>query len=187
MAVTLTADGIVYPTGTQSSVPFMYQHVDTSGTAIGSTQVTILQTPDWQTPAKSNGVMWMYIPQRNDSGTWGGHHLPLYYRINSGNWVGMGQSGYSQTDTTMAYNGGGRIDTQCQCWNFDFSSITSDFTVAFRVDAYRHDGDGAYLNSCDCISSGNSTYTFDYSANGTKTASGGAYSCGHIAWYGVGF
>jgi len=186
MPVTLTGSGIIYPSGTQSSAPFMYSHINTAGVSIGASAVTLMTTPDWQCPAKSNGVFWMYLPQRNDAGTWGGHHIPLYYRINSGNWVGMGQSGYSQTDTTMGHNGGGRIDTQTQCWNFDFSSITSNFTVAFRVDGYRHDGDGAYLNSCDCTSGGDSTYTFNHNAAGTKTASGGAYSCGHIAWYGVG-
>ena len=186
MAVTLTADGLVYPQGTQSSVPFMYQHVTGSSVSISSTQVTLCTTPDWKTPAKANGVMWTYLPQRNDQGSWGGHHIPLYYRINGGSWVSMGQSGYSQTDTTMANDSGGRIDTQCQCWNFDFSSITSDFTVAFRFDGYRHNGDGAFIGSCDTTSGGDSTYTFNYDGDGTKTARGGCYSQAHIAWYGVG-
>ena len=187
MAFTLTADGFTDgSTFTQSTAPFMYNHTDTAGTGIGSSNVELMTTPDWKTPPKAVGQVWIYLPQRNDSGSWGGHHITMYYRINSGSWVSMGQSGYSQTDTTMSYPNSGRIDTQCQSWGFDFSSITTNFTVAFRLDGYYHNGNGAYLSSCSTTSSGNSTYTFNYDSDGGRSANGGNYSCGHIAWFGQG-
>ena len=34
--------------------------------------------------------------------------------------------------------------------------------------------------------SGDSTYTFNYDADGNRTNVGGAYSCGHIIWLGQG-
>ena len=86
----------------------------------GSWSQTIT-SPDWGCPMRSVGTLYCYIPVRNDGGSWGGSYSRLYYRINSGSWEDCGNSGYSQTDTVMAYNGGGRIDTQTSVFNFDFS------------------------------------------------------------------
>ena len=53
MAFTLTADGFTDgSTFTQSTAPFMYNHTDTAGTSIGSSNVELMTTPDWKTPPK---------------------------------------------------------------------------------------------------------------------------------------
>ena len=102
MAFTLTADGFTDgSTFTQSTAPFMYNHTDTAGTSIGSSNVELMTTPDWKTPPKAVGQVWIYLHKEMIL-SWGGHHITMYYRINSGSWVNMGQSGYSQTDTTMS-------------------------------------------------------------------------------------
>jgi hypothetical protein len=188
MAITLTANGVIWPNGVhQTSTPFMYQHVNATSWAITTSFVQAITSPDWQTPARASGNLYLYLPQRNDGGTWGGGYTRLFYRINSGGWVNMGHSGYSQCDSVMSASGAGRIDCQTSIFNFDFSSITSNFTVAFRIDTLRHDGEGSMNGSCDITTGGNSTYTFNYAANGTRTPTGGAYSAAHMVWLGVGY
>ena len=165
----------------------MYNHRDGSGWGMntGSWSQTIT-TPDWGCPMRSGGSLYCYIPVRNDGGSWGGARARLYYRINSGSWEDCGHSGYSQTDTVMAYNGGGRIDTQTSVFNFDFSDYTSNFTVAFRMDYLTHNGNGGVNSSCDVTTGGDSTYTYNYDASGNRSAVGGNYSVAHMIWLGQG-
>ena len=86
----------------------------------------------------------------------------------------------------MAYNGGGRIDTQTSVFNFDFSDYTSNFTVAFRMDYLTHNGNGGVNSSCDVTTGGDSTYTYNYDASGNRSAVGGNYSVAHMIWLGQG-
>ena len=185
-----TGDGEGYQIGSNNKIysgPFMYNHRDGSGWGMntGSWSQTIT-TPDWGCPMRSVGTLYCYIPVRNDGGSWGGARARLYYRINSGSWEDCGNSGYSQTDTVMAYNGGGRIDTQTSVFNFDFSDYTSNFTVAFRMDYLTHNGNGGVNSSCDVTTGGDSTYTYNYDASGNRSAVGGNYSVAHMIWLGQG-
>ena len=188
MATTVSGDG--YTIGSNNEVqsgPFMYQYRDGSSVNFGTGGfVQCIQTPDWKTPKRCVGTCYLYLPVRNDSGTWGGNYTRFYYRINSGNWIYCGHSGYSQTDTIMANSQSGSIDTQCTVWNFDFTNQTNNFTIAFRVDMQAHSGNGYFNGDSDVTTSGDSTYTFNYDANGNRSAVGGAYSCGHIIWLGQG-
>ena len=188
MATVVSGDG--YTIGSNSEIksgPFMYNYRDTSSRNFsnGSWSQTIT-TPDWGTPLRCVGTCYLYLPVRNDGGNWGGNYTRLYYRINSGGWNLCGHSGYSQTDTVMAYQGNGRIDTQTTVFNFDFSDFTSNITVAFRVDINAHSSNGSLNGSCDVTSGGDSTYTFNYDASGNRSSVGGAYSCAHIIWMGQG-
>ena len=185
-----TVDGEGYQIGSNNKIysgPFMYNHRDGSGWGMntGSWSQTIT-TPDWGCPMRSVGTLYCYIPVRNDGGSWGGARARLYYRINSGSWEDCGNSGYSQTDTVMAYNGGGRIDTQTSVFNFDFSDYTSNFTVAFRMDYLTHNGNVRVNSSCDVTTGGDSTYTYNYDASGNRSAVGGNYSVAHMIWLGQG-
>lgn len=185
---TLTNKGLAFSSGeTVSSTPFIYNHVDSASYALGGSWTQGPTTPDWQFPAKSKGILYWYFPLRNDSGNWGGGRIRIYYRINSGSWVDLGNSGYGQSDTVMSYNGAGRIDSQCQSLHFNFTSITSNFTCAFRFDCIHHDGNGAMVGSCNCDTGGNNGLTYNYSANGTPSGVGGAYSVSHIAFVGQGY
>ena len=188
MATVVSGDG--YTIGSNPEVqsgPFMYQHRDTSSMGFNTSNWTqTITSPDWQTPKRCVGDCYLYLPVRNDGGNWGGNYTRLYYRINSGGWNLCGHSGYSQTDTVMAYQGNGRIDTQTTVFNFDFTDFTSNFTVAFRVDINAHSSNGSLNGSCDVTSGGDSTYTFNYDASGNRSSVGGAYSCAHIIWMGQG-
>ena len=188
MATVVSGDG--YTIGSNPEVqsgPFMYQHRDTSSMGFNTSNWTqTITTPDWKTPKRCVGDCYLYLPVRNDGGNWGGNYTRLYYRINSGGWNLCGHSGYSQTDTVMAYQGNGRIDTQTTVFNFDFTDFTSNITVAFRVDINGHSSNGSLNGSCDVTSSGDSSYTFNYDANGNRSSVGGAYSCAHIIWMGQG-
>ena len=188
MATVVSGDG--YKIGSNPEVqsgPFMYQHRDTSSMGFNTSNWTqTITTPDWKTPKRCVGDCYLYLPVRNDGGNWGGNYTRLYYRINSGGWNLCGHSGYSQTDTVMAYQGNGRIDTQTTVFNFDFTDFTSNITVAFRVDINGHSSNGSLNGSCDVTSSGDSSYTFNYDANGNRSSVGGAYSCAHIIWMGQG-
>lgn len=187
MAASLTAEGYQVGTRNVKSSPFIYSYVRGSSTSINSSWTTHLTTPDWQLPAYSQCILYWYFPQRNDGSSWGGGYLRNYYRINSGGWQYLGHSGYSQTDTIMSYNGGGRIDSQCQSLQFDFSSLTNNFTLAFRFDFLRYNGDGAVVGSCSCTTGGDSTYTFYNNASGQRIPYGGCYSVSHVALVGQGY
>ena len=165
----------------------MYNHRDGSGWGMNTGSWTqTITTPDWGCPMRSVGTLYCYLPVRNDGGSWGGSYSRLYYRIDGGSWIDCGHGGYSQTDTVMAYNGGGRIDTQTSVFNFDFSDYTSNFTVAFRMDYLTYNGNGGVNSSCDVTTSGDSTYTFNYDAGGNRSAVGGNYSVAHMIWLGQG-
>ena len=188
MATTVSGDG--YTIGSNNEVqsgPFMYSYRD--GTSVSyntSGWVTVMTTPDWGTPKKCVGTCYLYLPVRNDGGTWGGNYTRFYYRLNSGAWNSCGHSGYSQTDTVMGNDGGGRIDTNCSVWNFDFTGQANNFTIGFRIDMYAHSGNGYFNGDSDVTTSGDSTYTFNYDGNGNRSAVGGAYSTGHVIWLGQG-
>ena len=185
-----TVDGEGYQIGSNNKIysgPFMYNHRDGSGWGMNTGSWTqTITTPDWGCPMRSVGTLYCYLPVRNDGGSWGGARARLYYRINSGSWEDCGNSGYSQTDTVMAYNGGGRIDTQTSVFNFDFSDYTSNFTVAFRMDYLTYNGNGGVNSSCDVTTGGDSTYTYNYDASGNRSAVGGNYSVAHMIWLGQG-
>jgi len=187
MPTTLTANGVQYDNGVEiSSVPFMYQWIEDNSSGINSSFSTHTTTPDWQMPARSKGTLYFYFPQRNDNGSWGGGYLRIYYRINSGNWVNLGHSGYSQCDSIMV-DDAQRIDSQCQSFSFDWTSISSNFTVAFRFDFEYYDGNGSVIGSCATTNSGNSTYTVYHDADGNPTNYGGCYSRSHICLIGQGY
>ena len=185
-----TVDGEGYQIGSNNKIysgPFMYNHRDGSGWGMNTGSWTqTITTPDWGCPMRSVGTLYCYLPVRNDGGSWGGSYSRLYYRIDGGSWIDCGHSGYSQTDTVMAYNGGGRIDTQTSVFNFDFSDYTSNFTVAFRMDYLTYNGNGGVNSSCDVTTSGDSTYTFNYDAGVNRSAVGGNYSVCHMIWMGQG-
>ena len=198
MAITLTAEGLTHSGGTfgnsaqgQTSTPFMYHHFESGSTQFYGSWVNFMNSPDWQCPPKTQGILYHYIPTRYDGGSWGGCKVRLYFRINSGGWTDLGQSGYAQNDSTMSYNDGGRIDHQCQSFQFDFSNQTSNFTVAFRWDVADHDGPGGYVNGDSNVdgggSMGNNGYGGKHDGSGNWTNAGGSTGYAHCAWLGQGY
>ena len=188
MATTVSGDG--YTIGSNNEVlsgPFMYQYRDCGSVTYNTSGWTeVFQSPDWKTPKRSVGTCYLYLPVRGDGGDWGGNYVRLYYRVNSGGWNNCGHGGYSQTDTVMGNSGGNRIDTQCSVFNFDFTDQASNFTIAFKIDMQSHSTTGYFNGDSDVTSGGDSTYTFNYDADGNRSAVGGAYSCGHCIWLGQG-
>lgn len=197
MAVVLTDKGITGSGGTfgqcsqtQVSAPFMYHHVDNGNYNFSGSWVTFMQTPDWQCPPKTQGIWYFYLPVRNDQGSWGGARVRSYYRINSGSWQDLGDSGYAQNDNTMSYSDGGRIDHQCQSQQFDFSNETSNFTAGFRLDITHHNGDGWVNQSCDVDGGGTmngDNYGGYHDGAGNWNNTGGSTGYTHCAWIGQGY
>ena len=198
MAITLTAKGIQHSGGTfgqssqsQTTTPFMYHWIDANSYTFTGSWVQYMQTPDWQTPAKTQGILYHYVPTRYDNGSWGGAKVRLYYRLNSGSWVDTGNSGYAQNDSTMSHSGDGRIDHQCQSHQFNFSDQTSDFTVGFRFDIADHDGPGGYVNGDSGIDNGgaigNNGHGGKHDASGNWSNQGGSTGKSHCAWLGQGY
>ena len=105
----------------------------------------VTTTPDWSIPAKSTCRLYYQVPVRNDTESWGGLYSRLYYRINQGSWLSLGDSGYSSVmlagDYSIAYYG-------CP-FTLDFTGETSDFTLGFLVQG------APYNNTTTVISSNN--------------------------------
>ena len=153
---TLGAQGITFGDGSSlRSTPFRQTHNFTSGVSCGGgnrNYSNITQTPDWSIPAKARCHLYYYVPVRNDTQSWGGMYSRLLYRINSGSWIDMGDSGYSScminNDYSIAYYG--------NSFNFNFSSLSSDFTLGFLVQGAPYNNT-AVIHSSNSIGSGTST------------------------------
>ncbi len=65
-----------------------------------------------------------------------GMYSRLLYRINSGSWISMGDSGYSSVMITGSYS----ISYYGNSFNFNFESLTSDFTLGFLIQGAPYDG-----------------------------------------------
>ena len=146
---TMGSQGITFGDGSSlRTTPFRFEHIRTAGLNLGTTNrgyVDITTTPDWSLPAKSTCHIYYHIPVRNDTESWGGLYARLLYRINSGSWIDLGDSGYSSVmlanDYSIAYYG-------CP-FTLDFSSQTSDFTLGFLIQG------APYNNTTNVISSNN--------------------------------
>jgi len=140
MAATLGATGVTF--GDNSSLrssPFRFEHSRTTGAGLGGTYrsfTDIMQTADWSLPAKSRCNLYVHIPCRNDTYSWGGMFTRIYYRVNSGSWVSMGDSGYSAIMCAGYY----QIAYYANEFTLDFSSITSNFTLGFLVSCAPYNG-----------------------------------------------
>ena len=60
----------------------------------------------------------------------------LYYRVNSGSWTSMGDSGYSSVMIAGFYS----IAYYGNEFNLDFTSITSNFTLGFLIQCAPYNG-----------------------------------------------
>lgn len=140
MPATLGATGVTF--GDNSSLrssPFRFEHSRTSGANLGGTNrsfTDIMQTSDWSLPAKSRCNVYIHVPCRNDTTSWGGMYTRLYYRVNSGSWISMGDSGYSAVMNDGYY----QIAYYANEFTLDFSSITSNFTLGFLVSCAPYNG-----------------------------------------------
>ena len=145
---TLGSQGITFGDGSSlRSTPFRYTHDFTGGVSCGGSNrqySDITTTPDWSIPAKARCHLYYYVPCRNDTQSWGGMYSRLLYRINSGGWIDMGDSGYSSVMMTNSYS----IAYYGNSFNFNFESLTSNFTLGFLVQ-------GAPYNSTAVVTSSN--------------------------------
>jgi len=96
--------------------------------------------------ANSRLMVYLYVPFRNDSGSWGGLFTQLDYNINNTGWVSMGNNGYymmvSGADILIYSN-----------WFYLPLTITSNFTCQFRCQHRTYDG-VANINGDSAIGGG---------------------------------
>lgn len=153
---TLGSQGITFGDGSSlRSTPFRHTHEFTTGVSCGGgnrSYTNITSTPDWSIPAKAKCHLYYYVPVRNDTQSWGGMYSRLLYRINSGSWIDMGDSGYSSVMITSNYS----ISYYGNSFTFNFESLTSDFTLGFLVQGAPYDNT-ANIMSSNSIGSGGTT------------------------------
>ena len=153
---TLGSQGITFGDGSSlRTTPFRHTHEFTTGVSCGGSNrqyTNITTTPDWSIPAKAKCHLYYYVPVRNDTQSWGGMYSRLLYRINSGSWIDMGDSGYSSVMITSSYS----ISYYGNSFTFDFASLTSDFTLGFLVQGAPYDNT-ANIMSSNSIGSGGTT------------------------------
>lgn len=156
MPTTLGPTGITFGNGSSlRSTPFRFEHVRTNGLGFGGSYknfADLTQSPDWSLPAKSICNVYINVPCRNDTTSWGGMFTRLYYRVNSGGWTSMGDSGYSAVMINNFYS----IAYYGTEFNLDFSSITSNFTLGFLIQCAPYNG-GLEVMSSNSIGSGTTT------------------------------
>ena len=161
---TLGSQGITFGDGSSlRTTPFRHTHQFTSAidcNAGNRTYTDITSTPDWTIPAKARCHLYYYVPVRNDTQSWGGMYSRLLYRINSGSWIDMGDSGYSSVMITSSYS----ISYYGNSFNFNFESLTSDFTLGFLVQGAPYDGNARITGSNDV---GNGVSTGVSNTNGS--------------------
>jgi hypothetical protein len=93
-------------------------------------------TTAFTVPAGSVISMDFWIPIRNNSTSWGGGYVYLYYDINSsGTWFDLGTSGYGGA---MAYQQ--HIDGYGNTLIQDFSTTTEDFEIRYKFRHKSYDG-----------------------------------------------
>jgi hypothetical protein len=141
MAITLTADGLLFDEGTEMKNRVFRDEDKTDSSYTYTTSWSNgWTTKNFSIPAKSKVLMRYNIPCRNDdTASWGGgHYSKVYYSINDAAWVDLGNSGY----TSCMHTSCGSI-TRYACWHhFDFNSITSDFTLKFLFSHVSYTGTG---------------------------------------------
>jgi len=157
---TLTGSGITFGDGNKlhSNIFVHRGYFSTNVNFNASSWTNGWQTPDWSMPAKSKCFIYYQVPCREDAGwqVWGGHYCRLYYRINSGNWVELGHSGFS---SIMSYNTGS-ISRYSNQHVMDFSSLTNNFTLGFLFQHLAYSGSNHYIMGSNAIQAGsNSNYT----------------------------
>jgi hypothetical protein len=156
MPTTLGPTGITFTDGSSlRSTPFRFEHSRTSGQGFGGSYRNFAdhtQSPDWTLPAKANCNVYIHLPCRNDTTSWGGMFTRLYYRVNSGAWTSMGDSGYSAVMINNFYS----IAYYANEFNLDFSSITSSFTLGFLLQCAPYNG-GLEVITSNNIGGGTST------------------------------
>jgi len=166
MPSTLTSAGIVFDDATLTSLgadslgakaPFIITQSNTASYSVnnGAVQNT-WQTNDFSIPAKSKLTVSYNIPCRHDYEGWGGLHTHLNYRINNGAWVYMGESGYSAVMHTPSRG----IAHYRNMHHFDFTTLTSNFTLGFLFQHRSYAGT-TYINNTseNNLNDGDSTYT----------------------------
>ena len=140
MPTTLGPTGVTFGDGSSlRSTPFRFEHSRTSGVGFGGSYRNfgdLTQSPDWSLPAKSNCNVYIHLPCRNDTYSWGGMFTRLYYRVNSGSWTTMGDSGYS----AVMLNQHQSIAYYSNEFNLDFTSVTSNFTLGFLIQCAPYNG-----------------------------------------------
>ena len=110
------------------------------------------QTQDRSFSAFSNVLLHIYVPFRSTSSAWGGLYTKVQFRINSGDWMDLGESGLTSpiaygTNTFGAYTNCLLVSTKEQ----------SDFTLGVRLAHKVHDGT-ATINT-GLLAEGNNFFT----------------------------
>ena len=116
--------------------PFYRRAGSSSNVGVSSGWTNIFQSPDFSIPKKSQLVMNFRCPIRNDDNSWGGCYVRMYYRVDSGGWVGCGNSGY----TTCMGNGKRMISGHDNTQTFDFLNKSSNFTLGFLAQGTTYSG-----------------------------------------------
>ena len=86
-------------------------------------------------PAYGKLMIWIYIPCRNDSASWGGGYHELQYRINGGSYVSLGNSGYTSVMTLST----GDIGFYHNTFYLN-PGQTADYTIQFKNRHRSYDG-----------------------------------------------
>ena len=164
----ITGTALTFSDGTtMGGIPFSYTRSTNNTIAVGTGSWTnSWDTGNFAIPKGSTFKVLIYMPTRQDGGTWGGHYFRFYWMYNDdGNWRELGHSGYGGGEQSMTSNNGGRITHYENEFIFDFRDQSSNFNIKFLFQHLSH-STTTYVNDTgqNNVSDGNSTYT-GYAAN----------------------
>lgn len=97
MSVTLGPNGLIYNNGNAANVgiPFQDQYIVNSNVSAGGGYVRLFDSKTFVIPAKSQFVAHVRTPIRNDTDSWGGAYMDMYYSVNGGSsYTFLGNTGY---------------------------------------------------------------------------------------------
>ena len=119
---------------------YKFNHTTTSTCGTGNA-VVIKQFPAQTIQAGKNVDMYLRLPARNDSTSWGGLYVQINVQVNGGTWYNLGNSGYD--GNVMEY--GQSISTSHHHKLLDFIanagvSSSSSYTVSFEVTGRSYSG-----------------------------------------------
>jgi len=158
LSLTMGSDGLTFnDPGNRRNMgkPFFFRAAKTDSVTVESSWVTGLETGNFNIPKRSELIAHYHYPVRNNSYSWGGGYTRMYYSVNDSAYILCGNLGYCR-----GAMGSGKYMISGSDFQhaFDFSGMTSDFTIKFRYDHVVHDGT-AYIGGDHGLSAAeNSTY-----------------------------
>jgi len=137
----------------QNSGWFHYRFTQTSGVGYGSGWTNTQDTGTMSLPARAKVFVYTNTPTRGDTNSWGGMYEDLLYSVNGGSFTSVGRAGFVCRMMTNGYP----ITNHADFCVFDFTSITSDFTLQLRTASTYYNSGGQVNTSCGLGGGDNNT------------------------------